>query len=204
VSRKQERGSEGVLQEKLGWLARDSSSPDSTSSGAPGVPSIHNMWPLQGETLHVLLLLRPVHIHQRLYDRARWKNLIESFRLSVYSLNTLPTEPLLNLSLYAGLASLKLPACYDESTKNIDCPVCDGDGKSSSSGLGLGKLANDVPWSHHANSTIVCHITGKIMDEDNMPMAFPNGHVYSREVNLPLIQFLILTLSVLGSRRDGR
>lgn len=43
-------------------------------------------------------------------------------------------------------------------------------------------LAQEVPSSHHVNSTIVCQISGKIMDEDNPPMAFPNGYVYSREV----------------------
>jgi macrophage erythroblast attacher len=66
-------------------------------------------------------------------------------------------------------------------TKNVDCPVCDfgGDG----GGGGLGTLAQEVPFSHHANSTIVCYITGKIMDADNMPLAFPDtGYVYSREV----------------------
>lgn len=101
-------------------------------------------------------------------------------------LNTLPSEPLLNLALYAGLASLKLPACYDHSTKNVDCPVCDGETGSGSGiqGMGLGKLAEEVPSSYHANSTIVCYITKKIMDADNMPMAFPsNGYVYSREVS---------------------
>jgi len=119
--------------------------------------------------------------YKRLYDVSRWDNLIRAFRLAIYTLNTLPTEPLLHLALYAGLASLKLPACYDQSTKNVDCPVCDGDAGSDSQGLGLGKLADEVPLSHHANSTIVCRISGKIMDEDNMPMAFPDGHVYSRE-----------------------
>ncbi|KAJ7240453.1 CTLH/CRA C-terminal to lish motif domain-containing protein [Mycena rebaudengoi] len=120
--------------------------------------------------------------YKRLYDQSRWVALIRSFRLAIYSLNTLPTEPLLHLSLYAGLASLKLPACYTHSTKNPDCPVCDGESGSGSQGLGLGKLAEEVPLSHHANSTIVCFITGKIMDADNMPLAFPNtGYVYSRE-----------------------
>jgi macrophage erythroblast attacher len=57
--------------------------------------------------------------------------------------------------------------------KNRDCPVCDS---------WLGKLAEEVPFSHHVNSTIVCRLSGKIMDEDNAPMAFPNGYVYSREV----------------------
>ncbi|KAJ7167334.1 CTLH/CRA C-terminal to lish motif domain-containing protein [Mycena crocata] len=120
--------------------------------------------------------------YKRLYDPSRWAALIQSFRLAIYSLNSLPTEPLLNLSLYAGLASLKLPACGAHATKNVDCPVCDGEAGSGSQGLGLGKLAEEVPLSHHANSTIVCYITGKIMDADNMPLAFPDtGYVYSRE-----------------------
>ena len=110
---------------------------------------------------------------QRLYDPSRWDSLVRAFRLAVYNLNSLPTEPLLNLALYAGLASLKLPSCYDASCKNVDCPVCDPD---------LGVLAQEVPSSHHVNSTIVCQISGKIMNEDNPPMAFPNGYVYSREV----------------------
>ena len=41
----------------------------------------------------------------------------------------------------------------------------------------------EVPWSHHSNSTIVCSLSGKIMNEDNPPMAFPNGYVYSKEVS---------------------
>ena len=42
-------------------------------------------------------------------------------------------------------------------------------------------MAKEVPWSHHVNSTIVCSISGKIMDEDNPPMCLPNGYVYSKE-----------------------
>ncbi|KIL65445.1 hypothetical protein M378DRAFT_105136 [Amanita muscaria Koide BX008] len=120
--------------------------------------------------------------YRRLYDPARWNALVQSFRLTAYNLNTLPTSPLLHLSLYAGLAALKSPLCFNPATKNVDCPVCDIDARvDPSSQGGLGKLAEQVPTSHHANSTIVCRITGKIMDEDNMPMAFPDGQVYSRE-----------------------
>ncbi|UZJ56995.1 hypothetical protein CBS101457_006315 [Exobasidium rhododendri] len=57
-------------------------------------------------------------------------------------------------------------------SKSANCPVCDGQG--------LGVLAKEIPWSHHANSTLVCTITGKIMDENDPPMALPNGRVYSR------------------------
>lgn len=49
---------------------------------------------------------------------------------------------------------------------------------------GLGVLAQEVPFAHHANSTIVCRITGKIMNEDNPPLAFDNGNVFSTEVGL--------------------
>ncbi|KAH9933054.1 CTLH/CRA C-terminal to lish motif domain-containing protein [Fomitopsis serialis] len=122
--------------------------------------------------------------YKRLYDLSRWNTLIQSFRLAIYNLSTLSSEPLLHLAMYAGLASLKLPACYDPQTKNVDCPVCDPS---------LGKLAEEVPFSHHVNSTIVCRITGKIMNEDNMPMAFPNsGQVYSREA-----------LEDMAARNDG-
>ncbi|KIJ61640.1 hypothetical protein HYDPIDRAFT_115817 [Hydnomerulius pinastri MD-312] len=109
--------------------------------------------------------------YRRLYDESRWTSLIQAFRLAIYTLNSLPTEPLLHLALYAGLASLKLPSCYDLA-HNVDCPVCDPNVRT---------LAGEVPFSHHANSTIVCRLSGNIMDEDNMPMAFPNGYVYSRE-----------------------
>lgn len=117
--------------------------------------------------------------YKRLYDQSRWSTLTQSFRQAIYTLNTLPSIPLLNLALYSGLASLKLPTCYDDShtdTKNVDCPVCDPS---------LGRLANEVPFSHHVNSTIVCRISGKIMEGDNMPFAFPkSGNVYSHEVRL--------------------
>jgi macrophage erythroblast attacher len=56
---------------------------------------------------------------------------------------------------------------------NIDCPTCGKDMKV---------LASEVPMSHHVNSTIVCRISGDVMDSQNEPMAFPNGYVYSSKV----------------------
>ncbi|KAI0346684.1 hypothetical protein BDW22DRAFT_1405428 [Trametopsis cervina] len=123
--------------------------------------------------------------YKRLYDPKRWETLVQSFRVAIYNLSTLPTEPLLHLAMYAGLASLKLPTCYDHETRNVDCPTCDPD---------LGDLAKEVPFSHHVNSTIVCRMTGRIMDEDNSPMAFPkNGSVYSREA-----------MEDMAARNDGK
>ncbi|WWD17302.1 hypothetical protein CI109_101742 [Kwoniella shandongensis] len=58
----------------------------------------------------------------------------------------------------------------DAHTGNVDCPTC---------GEGMRVLASEVPMSHHVNSTIVCRISGEVMDSQNEPMAFPNGYVYS-------------------------
>ncbi|KAG9128542.1 GID complex subunit containing RING finger motif [Ceratobasidium sp. 392] len=112
-------------------------------------------------------------IYKEWYDPHRWGFLIYTFRNAVYALYNLPTTSLLALGLSAGLASLKLPACYDPAQRNVDCPVCDTDG--------LGILAKEVPRSHHVNSVIVCRITGKIMDGDNPPLCLPNGQVYSQK-----------------------
>ncbi|VDC00119.1 unnamed protein product [Peniophora sp. CBMAI 1063] len=122
--------------------------------------------------------------YKRLYDVGRWDELVRKLRLTLFNLNSLPSEPLLHLALYAGLSSLKLRTCYDHASKNVDCPVCDPS---------LGNLAEEVPFSHHVNSTIVCRISGKIMNEDNPPMAFPGGYVYSREA-----------LVEMAARNDGQ
>ncbi|WVF71475.1 hypothetical protein IAT40_006281 [Kwoniella sp. CBS 6097] len=53
---------------------------------------------------------------------------------------------------------------------NVDCPTC---------GEYMRVLAKEVPMSHHVNSTIVCRISGEVMDSQNEPLAFPNGYVYS-------------------------
>jgi macrophage erythroblast attacher len=62
----------------------------------------------------------------------------------------------------------------EEVTGNIDCPTCTPD---------LVILASEVPMSHHVISTLVCRISGKVMDSSNPPMAFPNGYVYSYNVS---------------------
>jgi macrophage erythroblast attacher len=63
----------------------------------------------------------------------------------------------------------------DHAKRNIDCPTCSKD---------MGLLAKEVPFSHHVNSTLVCRISGEVMDDINYPMAFPNGYVYSYKVSL--------------------
>lgn len=58
---------------------------------------------------------------------------------------------------------------------NIDCPTCNKD---------MRILVKDIPFSHHVNSSLVCRISGQVMDSNNEPLSFPNGYVYSSGVSL--------------------
>ncbi|KAI9253570.1 CTLH/CRA C-terminal to lish motif domain-containing protein [Sporodiniella umbellata] len=113
--------------------------------------------------------------YKAFYDPRRWSELIEQFRADYYALCSLTPHPMMSITLQAGLSALKTQQCYEHDNKNVNCPVCDENT--------LGKLAEKLPLSHHVNSTLVCRLSGKIMNEDNPPMLLPNGRVYSQTVN---------------------
>ncbi|SPO24040.1 uncharacterized protein UTRI_03416_B [Ustilago trichophora] len=130
-----------------------------------------------------------------LYSLNRWSMLRDSFRACALQIHSLPPQPILHIALSAGLSSLKLPQCYSSSSPhptlhdrvggggpNVDCPICDAEG--------LGKLAKEVPWSHHQNSTLVCSHSGRIMDENDPPLALGNGRVYAQSSVLELVSGL--------------
>ncbi|CCF50088.1 hypothetical protein NDA11_000191 [Ustilago hordei] len=124
-----------------------------------------------------------------LYSLNRWSMLRESFRAAALQIHSLPPQPILHIALSAGLSSLKLPQCYTHLKDgaeegggggNVDCPICDQ--------AGLGKLASEVPWSHHQNSTLVCSKSGRIMDENDPPLALSNGRVYAQSTLIELLE----------------
>ena len=75
------------------------------------------------------------------------------------------------------MAALKLPTCLssDLEEHNANCPTCEVNT--------FGRLARapEVPSGHHANSVIVCRITGKVLAGEDTAYALPNGMVYSGE-----------------------
>ncbi|KAH6574376.1 hypothetical protein BASA82_000758 [Batrachochytrium salamandrivorans] len=122
--------------------------------------------------------------YRLLFDESQWSRLAAQFRADNHTLNSLTLQPLLHMTLQAGLASLKTPKCAQITSKNINCPVCESDT--------FGNLAEKLPCSHHMNSCVVCRISGKIMDADNPPLVLPNGQVYST-----------LALKEMASRNSG-
>ncbi|KAJ1918728.1 GID complex subunit containing RING finger motif [Mycoemilia scoparia] len=111
--------------------------------------------------------------YKDMFSFKRWEMLSQRFRKAVYSLYGLPSQPLLVLLLQAGLAGLKTPDCCstDAALSKRNCPVCQIEK--------IGKMSENLPLNRHANSMLVCAISGKKMNEDNPPMRLPNGNVYS-------------------------
>lgn len=128
-----------------------------------------------------------------MFDVDRWQDIIEQFQADNYSLNSLTSQPLLYMTLQAGLAALKTSACYQDANRNINCPVC--------AAQTFGLLAERLPCAHHANSCIVCRISGVIMNEDNPPMVLPNGYVYSLKVSANSLDQSLLQANTTGLAR---
>ncbi|XP_048744927.1 E3 ubiquitin-protein transferase MAEA-like isoform X1 [Ostrea edulis] len=123
--------------------------------------------------------------YRELYDESRWHELVEQFRQENFKLHQLNHSSVFTITLQAGLSALKTPHCYrEEGNRNADCPVCTAN---------LNKLGRRLPYAHCANSKLICSISGLPLNENNPPMALPNGHVYGYN-----------SLSDLARLNDGR
>uniref|UniRef100_A0A7S1EGV6 CTLH domain-containing protein n=2 Tax=Hemiselmis andersenii TaxID=464988 RepID=A0A7S1EGV6_HEMAN len=111
-------------------------------------------------------------LYADLFDEGRRRELVGLFKAAVYQTLNLPTNSTLSVVLQAGLACMKCTQCSDgeDSGRNPNCPVCTPV---------LRALAEPLPLAHHMHSSLVCAMSGCVMDHDNPPMALPNGYVYS-------------------------
>lgn len=109
--------------------------------------------------------------YHSLLDESRWAQLIDLFgreHLRVYSY---PNESSLKILMRAGLVALKNYLCESDS-KVQECPLCNQE---------FQRLAEKVPYACHLHSRIVCRILHIVMDENNPPMALPNGQTFSEQ-----------------------
>jgi macrophage erythroblast attacher len=114
-------------------------------------------------------------VYRALYDEKRWDYLVQLFHQDNFQLNNLTKQPMLNLTIQAGLTALKTHSCNQPDSRNVNCPVCS---------VTFSKISKTLPNSHHVNSSLVCRISGKLMDESNPPLVLPNGYCYSSNVFL--------------------
>jgi macrophage erythroblast attacher len=88
----------------------------------------------------------------------------------------LPEESRLVAMMRAGLVALKKGTPPDHVNKEELTTEVRDDPLTHAS---LRELARPLPRARRATTRLVCRVTGEAMDEDNPPMALPNGQVYS-------------------------
>ena len=62
----------------------------------------------------------------------------------------------------------------------------------------LNELARRLPFSHCAQSRLICSVSGLPLNEHNPPMMLPNGRVYGLTVSLTIMYLSRLICSVSG------
>ncbi|CAB3988064.1 macrophage erythroblast attacher-like [Paramuricea clavata] len=107
--------------------------------------------------------------YKDLFNVNRWDDLAKQFKRDNFALHHLSSESTLSVTLQTGLSALKTPHCGIEGHTSSECPVCSKQ---------LSELATTLPYSHCAQSRLVCPISGEVMNENNPPMVLPNGYVY--------------------------
>jgi macrophage erythroblast attacher len=105
----------------------------------------------------------------------RWDYLVELYQKENLLLHNLTKTPMLLLTIQAGLTALKTSECgkEDSASRNVNCPACSEEFK---------EIVKNVPTAQYLNSSLVCRISGAVMDERNPPLVLPNGYCYSTRV----------------------
>lgn len=110
--------------------------------------------------------------YKSMFDPKRWDDLILNFRLENYRLYQIPTQSVLSVAIQTGLSALKTPQCYSGSSRNMNCPVCQPH---------ISEIAEPLPFSHCAQSRLMCRVTKKPLNEHNLPMMLPNGQIFGEK-----------------------
>eukprot|EP00668_Euglena_longa_P040756 GGOE01053654.1.p1 GENE.GGOE01053654.1~~GGOE01053654.1.p1 ORF type:complete len:382 (+),score=144.51 GGOE01053654.1:496-1641(+) len=112
----------------------------------------------------------PLPKYQELVDGSRWDRLVEEFRQDLLAVYQFSTHPLLHVALQAGILALNTHQVYQQWSYNVDDPMCN---------KLFQQLARRLPLTCKKNSSLVCRISGSVMDSNNPPVVLPNGQVYS-------------------------
>ncbi|XP_035672896.1 E3 ubiquitin-protein transferase MAEA-like [Branchiostoma floridae] len=121
-----------------------------------------------------------VQPYKDFYEPSRWDAMVQQFQWENFKIHQISNYSVFCLTLQAGLSSLKTPHCYrdpESNYRNSQCPVCSKQ---------MNELAKPLPFSHCAQSRLICNISGQIMNENNPPMMMPNGNVYGETALLAM------------------
>lgn len=103
----------------------------------------------------------------------QWEMLKEQFKNDFITIYQVDKSSQLIKTVRTGLSVLKTRQCNKCESGEVEeseCPACSGP---------LKEIATQLPFGHFETTKIRCRITGKLVSEDDPPMALPNGQVYS-------------------------
>jgi macrophage erythroblast attacher len=108
--------------------------------------------------------------YKTLFSNSRYQTLKYLFQSTIYAIYSLPSTSSLSLALQSGLCSLKTRSCGVHSLKSFNCPCCQ---------TPYTELSSNLPFSHYTTSSLVCKVTGSLIDENNHLLIFPSGTLIS-------------------------
>lgn len=108
--------------------------------------------------------------YEKLMGAEQWDELKMQFQKDFITVYQIDQNSQLIKTVRTGLSVLKTRQCPQNEDSGAECPACAGP---------LKELANQLPFGHFETTKIRCRITGKLVSEDDPPMALPNGQVYS-------------------------
>ena len=119
--------------------------------------------------------------YKELMDGSRWRKLVEEFRKDLLAVYHFTAHPLLHTILQSGILALNTQQAYQNWSYNVNDPMCN---------KLFQQLAKKLPLTYLKNSSLVCRLSGAVMDGNNPPMVLPNGHVYSYQALQEMCQSL--------------
>jgi macrophage erythroblast attacher len=109
--------------------------------------------------------------YEQLLGDEEWEMIKEQFKREFMTIYQVDQSSQLMKTVRTGLAVLKTRQCTGKDDGiGSECPACTGP---------LKELSTQLPHGHFETTKIRCRITGKLVSEDDPPMALPNGQVYS-------------------------
>ncbi|VDD80644.1 unnamed protein product [Mesocestoides corti] len=131
-----------------------------------------------GQAMLLLMMRTPEEVDSKAAQNELNESwIIKRFHLALMSFYsfTLPTP--FSLAVRAGITAIKTHFCYSAKSRHPDCVVCHPL---------INRLAQNLLFGRHDHSVLTCYQTGLLMNDDNPPMALPNGYVYSQRAIMDL------------------
>ncbi|CAI2373316.1 unnamed protein product [Moneuplotes crassus] len=137
-----------------------------------GKDNLPKLQRIMGMLSHPTENLMKIPRYMELFSDEKWESLVDMFIEESCKIYSLTKTPMLMKCMSIGCCLLKTIFCSDDEFFNESCPTCS---------LSFRKICSEVPFVQKSHTSLICRISGKLMDENNPPLMLPNSHIYSEK-----------------------